>query len=91
MDLEPDEATDVHQHWDPPVGDRLTELVFIGIDMDVDAIRGTLDACVLTGDEIAAGFDGWADHPDPLPPCDYDDDLGGDIGDLGSDPEDVAR
>lgn len=69
-DLEPDELADLEENWHPLVGDRMIELVFIGIDMDIDAIRAALDACVLTGDEIAAGFEGWASHPDPLPAWD---------------------
>jgi len=54
----------------------MTELVFIGIDMDHDEITASLDACVLTTDEIELGFDGWADLPDPLPvwAVDSDDD-----------------
>ena len=46
----------------------MTELVFIGIDMDEDAIRSSLDAIVLTAEEIEGGFDDWASHTDPLPP-----------------------
>ena len=66
-DVEPDELGDLEQRWDPLLGDRMTELVFIGIDMDHDAITATLDACVLTGDEIELGFAGWATLSDPLP------------------------
>jgi G3E family GTPase len=76
-DLEADELVDLQQRWDPLVGDRMTELVFIGIDMDADAIRRALDACVLGSEEIADGFDGWLTYPDPLPEWDDDvDDLG---------------
>ncbi len=66
-DLTDDELVAVDARWDPLVGDRLTELVFIGTDMDPGAIVATLDACVLTPDEIALGFDGWATFADPLP------------------------
>ncbi len=66
-DLEPDEIADIEQRWDPLVGDRAIELVFIGIDMDVDEIRSSLDSCVLNDEEVAEGFDGWAHHADPLP------------------------
>lgn len=45
----------------------MTELVFIGIDMDEKVIRATLDRYVLSSAEIAEGFDGWASHLDPLP------------------------
>lgn len=38
--------------------------------MNQDAMRAALDACILASDEIAEGFDGWADHDDPMPPWD---------------------
>jgi len=66
-ELERDELADLDDRWDPLLGDRMTELVFIGIDMDHDEITAALDACVLTSDEIELGFAGWADLPDPLP------------------------
>ena len=56
------------------LGDRMTELVFIGIDMDEAAIRASLDACSLTPEEIEGGFDAWLQHTDPMPPWDLDDD-----------------
>ena len=52
----------------------MTELVFIGIDMDEAAIRASLDACSLTPEEIEGGFDAWLQHTDPMPPWDLDDD-----------------
>ena len=52
----------------------MTELVFIGIDMDEANIRSALDRCVLTSEEIAGGFEAWAEHTDPLPPWDMGDD-----------------
>ncbi|MDG1086542.1 MAG: GTP-binding protein, partial [Acidimicrobiales bacterium] len=66
-DLDPEELSDLDDRWDPLLGDRLTELVFIGVDMDHDAITASLNACVLTSDEIELGFAGWAGLPDPLP------------------------
>lgn len=45
----------------------MTELVFIGIDMDHDSIITKLDSCVLTGEEIELGLSGWTDLDDPLP------------------------
>ena len=48
-DLETDEErAELMERWDPLLGDRQTEIVFIGIDMDEDAIRRRLDACILT-------------------------------------------
>lgn len=88
--LEEGELADLEQRWDPLVGDRTTELVFIGIDMDIEAIRVALDACVLTADEIAEGFDGWGAHPDPLPAWDLHEEFD-DVDDLGIDPGGMAR
>ena len=47
------------ERWDPIVGDRQTEIVFIGIDMDEDQIRHRLDDCVLTGREFEKGPQKW--------------------------------
>lgn len=58
------------ERWDPLLGDRLTELVLIGIDMDEVALRARLDACVLTPAEFVLGFDTWATFDDPLPDWD---------------------
>jgi len=66
-DLEPEELADLDDRWDPLLGDRQTELVFIGVDMDHDEIIASLDSCVLTNDEIELGFAGWAGFHDPLP------------------------
>ena len=68
-------ATDVDRddlmtRWDPEVGDRQVELVFIGIDMDEAAIRERLDRCVLTPKEFESGAERWARFRDPLPEWD---------------------
>lgn len=49
--------------WDDTLGDRASEIVFIGIDMDKDDVIAELDACLVTVEE-------WADADqlsDPLP------------------------
>ena len=61
---------DLMNRWDPLLGDRQIELVFIGIEMDEADIRRRLDACVLTPAEFAEGFDRWARYKDPLPEWD---------------------
>jgi len=50
--------------WDSTFGDRKIELVFIGQDMDEEAIRSDLDACLSTEDELATNFwvEGFSDH-----------------------------
>ncbi|MEM1332537.1 MAG: GTP-binding protein [Actinomycetota bacterium] len=69
-DLEPEERADLEARWDPMVGDRQNELVFIGIDMDEDDIRARLDRCVVTGKEFEKGPKKWARFRDPLPEWD---------------------
>ncbi|PSQ04544.1 cobalamin biosynthesis protein CobW [Halobacteriales archaeon QS_6_71_20] len=44
---------DWHEEW----GDRHTELVVIGVDLDETAVRERLDDCLLTDAELAAGVD----------------------------------
>jgi G3E family GTPase len=56
--------------WDDEWGDRRTELVFIGRDYDEDAVRATLDDCLLTDDELSAD---WTTFENPFP-ADPDDD-----------------
>jgi hypothetical protein len=51
-------------------GDRCQEIVWIGINMDEAGLRGMLDACLLTDEEMALGPEGWAAFEDPLPPWD---------------------
>jgi G3E family GTPase len=70
-----DELAELEASWDPLLGDRQNEIVFIGIGMDEEAIRDRLDACILTTDEFADGFDGWRRYPDPLPEWDMSCDL----------------
>lgn len=77
-DLETDEErAELEARWDPLLGDRQTEIVFIGIDMDEAAIRSRLDECILTGREFEKGFDKWLKFRDPLPEWDLSCDLDG--------------
>ncbi|MYL48211.1 GTP-binding protein [Halobacillus litoralis] len=60
--LEEDPA--LKETWDARYGDRQTELVFIGIDMDREDIIQTLDRCLLTEEEMDRN---WSGFHDPLP------------------------
>lgn len=54
---------DLAGKWDVTLGDRASEIVFIGIDMDKDDVIAELDACLVTVEE-------WANADqlsDPLP------------------------
>lgn len=61
------ESPDSAHDWHPEYGDRMNEIVLIGIDMDQTDIIRSLDACLLQEDERNAD---WSAFPDPLPTSD---------------------
>ncbi|MCM3226602.1 GTP-binding protein [Terribacillus saccharophilus] len=58
------EDRELAARWHPIYGDRMTELVFIGIGLDKERITRDLDACVLTDVEMQQDS---AVFSDPLP------------------------
>lgn len=50
--------------WDDHFGDRMTELVLIGIDMKQLEIEESLDKCLLTEEEMKSN---WNEFNDPVP------------------------
>lgn len=52
------------EKWHPQWGDRMTELVLIGIEMNKQQIIADLDRCLLTSEELLSD---WSTLPDPLP------------------------
>jgi G3E family GTPase len=54
-----------NHYWDDTYGDRIIELVFIGIDYDKDEIIKNLDYCLLNSDERLRTD--WNTFSDPLP------------------------
>lgn len=59
-----EENQDLQKRWDPLYGDRMTELVFFGIDMNQQQMEEELDACLLTDMEMKKD---WTKFIDPLP------------------------
>ncbi|OYD07327.1 GTP-binding protein [Paludifilum halophilum] len=58
------EQPELREEWDPVWGDRMTQLVLIGIDMDQRTLEDSLDDCLLTSEEMKKD---WSRFPDPLP------------------------
>lgn len=52
--------------WIEPYGDRMQEIVFIGIGMEREEIESSLNAALLTDEEYGIGPDGWQTFGDPL-------------------------
>lgn len=59
-----EENPELLEKWDEKYGDRLTELVIIGIDMNREEIEGSLDECLLNPEELASD---WTKFNDPFP------------------------
>ncbi|MGN7415382.1 GTP-binding protein [Paenibacillus sp. SAF-068] len=55
---------DVLEKWDAQWGDRQTELVMIGIEMERASIEDELDQCLLSDEEMLAD---WGHFDNPLP------------------------
>ncbi len=58
---------DMKAGWSETYGDRYQEIVFIGQDMDQDAIEADLKRCQLNHTETAQGMAAWRALPDPFP------------------------
>ncbi|MBO1624588.1 GTP-binding protein [Bacillus arachidis] len=59
------EEPEVLKNWDKQYGDRITELVFIGVEMNQHEIERSLDTCLLTDEEMRQEWDNFVD---PIPP-----------------------
>ncbi|PJF43915.1 MAG: hypothetical protein CUN55_06635 [Phototrophicales bacterium] len=63
---DPEIRAEIESLFTGEYGDRRIELVCIGQDMDEQAIRATLDACLLTDAEMAQGPQKWTSFYDPF-------------------------
>ncbi|MBM7704825.1 GTP-binding protein [Priestia iocasae] len=59
------EEPELLEKWDEKFGDRMNELVFIGLEMNRDEVEKSLDMCLLTDEEMEQD---WSTFYDPLPP-----------------------
>lgn len=57
----------VEADWEEPWGDRRQELVFIGSNMDREALIAGLDGALLTEEEMHGGPETWTSLEDPFP------------------------
>jgi G3E family GTPase len=60
-------ALNIKKNWDERFGDRMQELVFIGMGMDRERIEVTLNAALLTEDELSLGDAHWSTAVDNFP------------------------
>ncbi|PTM59001.1 GTP-binding protein [Desmospora activa] len=58
------EQPEVLQKWDSQWGDRINQFVLIGIDMKREELEASLDACLLTKEEMRGD---WSRLSDPFP------------------------
>jgi G3E family GTPase len=58
---------EITRNYREPFGDRRTEIVIIGRNMDREALMEKFEKCQLTPVEMEGGPEAWADMPDPFP------------------------
>ncbi|MFD2672189.1 GTP-binding protein [Marinicrinis sediminis] len=58
------EDPELFVNWDEQWGDRMSELVMIGVEMDRASVEEKLEACLLTDQEM---HQDWSQLSDPLP------------------------
>ncbi|MDF3129690.1 GTP-binding protein [Kiritimatiellaeota bacterium B1221] len=65
---DPESIAWIEQNFQAPWGDRRQELVFIGQQLDRKTMQNTLEAALLTPDELAKGMENWPrQFEDPFP------------------------
>ncbi|BET12830.1 GTP-binding protein [Pandoraea sputorum] len=61
------QRTAIESNWEAPWGDRINEVVFIGRDLDRDAIERAFRDCRLSAVELSQGDKAWRDDEHALP------------------------
>ncbi len=61
----PDAQAEIAKNWIEPWGDRRQEIVFIGVDMNREAICARLNAALMNAGDFTPGD--WTQLPDPFP------------------------
>jgi G3E family GTPase len=64
---DPDYLANIEKQWEEPFGDMRQEIVFIGQELDKQAMTDALDDCLLSIDEMLKGKEHWATLSDPFP------------------------
>jgi len=64
---DPDDLEILQRDWDQTYGDRGNELVFIGQNLDKEAVMKMIEKCLVTAEEDQGGVPGWKRLKDPLP------------------------
>lgn len=57
----------LESRWQEPWGDRRQEIVFIGLDLDWEALTSHYEGALLTDEELMQGPEGWRRYADPFP------------------------
>ncbi len=63
---DPELLAEIEESWMEPWGDRRIELVLIGQHLDQEQIKASLNECLLTDEELAAGPAVWDAWDDPF-------------------------
>ena len=58
----------IRENWVEPFGDMRQELVFIGQNLDQEAMIQALDDCLVSEDDMLKGEEFWTSLEDPFPP-----------------------